>query len=49
MIAHRFATLAALAFVTGCPSDEQNPPVLWLALDGRETDVRLIDEEPEPY
>lgn len=26
----------------------ENPPVLWLALDGSETQVRLIEQEP-PY
>ena len=40
----------ALAFLAGCPSDpETNPRTLWLALDGRETEVKLIDHEPEPY
>ncbi|MBA3540658.1 MAG: hypothetical protein H0T79_13690 [Deltaproteobacteria bacterium] len=34
----------------GCPSDPaSNPPVLWLGLDGRETEVKLIDHEPPPY
>ena len=26
-----------------------NAPVLWLALDGRETDVKLAEDEPEPF
>lgn len=26
-----------------------NAPVLWLALDGRETEVRLVEEEPHPF
>jgi hypothetical protein len=26
-----------------------NAPVLWLALDGRETEVKLAEEEPEPF
>ena len=39
----------ALAMLGGCPSSDENPPTLWLALDGRETAVRLIDHEPDPY
>ena len=42
------AFLAVLA--AGCPSDEpKNPEVLWLALDGSETEVRLIPVEPPPF
>jgi hypothetical protein len=41
------ALLAAL--LPGCPSDDGNPAVLWLALDGTETQVKLVDEEPRPY
>jgi hypothetical protein len=41
--------LAALALLGGCPGPEENAPTLWLALDGRETEVRLVDFEPEPY
>jgi hypothetical protein len=26
-----------------------NAPTLWLALDGRETEVRLVEEEPDPF
>jgi hypothetical protein len=39
----------ALALLGGCPSPEENAPTLWLALDGRETEVRLVDFEPPPY
>jgi hypothetical protein len=38
--------------LTACGDNEaprSNAPVLWLALDGRETDVRLVEEEPDPY
>lgn len=35
--------------LAGCPSDTGNPPVLWLALDGTETRVRLVGEEPRPF
>lgn len=42
--------IAILASI-GCGDDGgggENAPVLWLALDGRETEVKLIDQEP-PY
>jgi len=42
-----------LAPLAGCGDDappaNPNPPRLWLALDGGETAVRLVPEEPEPY
>ncbi len=41
--------LASLAVLGGCPSDDGNPDVLWLALDGSELQVKLVDEEPRPY
>jgi hypothetical protein len=44
------ATLAALAALAGCPGpSEENAPTVWLALDGRETEVKLIDHAPPPY
>ena len=39
----------SLALLGGCPSSEENAPTLWLALDGRETEVKLVEFEPEPY
>jgi hypothetical protein len=45
----RAGAALALALLGGCPGSEENPPTLWLALDGRETEVRLVDFEPEPY
>jgi hypothetical protein len=42
------ASLGSLVFGTGCPSDD-NPAVLWLALDGSELQVKLVDEEPQPF
>ncbi len=43
------ALLVAVALV-GCPGpDEGNPDVLWLALDGRETEVKLSDRQPSPF
>jgi hypothetical protein len=35
--------------LAGCPPSVENAPVLWLALDGRETEVKLVDREPNPY
>ncbi len=43
------AALALLPFLGGCPGPEENAPVLWLALDGRETEVKLVDYEPPPF
>ena len=41
--------LVTLTTSTGCPAGESNPEVLWLALDGDELHVRLIDTEPLPF
>jgi hypothetical protein len=41
--------LACLALTAGCPSDPENPPRLWLYLDGSETEVMLVDYEPDPF
>lgn len=44
------SSLLLLAALAGCPSsDDGNAPVLWLALDGRETEVKLVEEEPDPF
>ena len=40
---------AAVVMLAGCPSDPGNPDTLWLALDGSELKVKLIDHEPKPY
>lgn len=45
----RLTTLATLATLAGCPGGEENPPTLWLNLDGRETEVKLVDFEPPPF
>jgi hypothetical protein len=37
-----------LALLGGCPGEE-NPRTLWLNLDGRETEVKLVDFEPPPF
>jgi hypothetical protein len=41
--------LAGLAFATGCPGEDGNAPVLFLAPDGSELVVRLAEEPPPPY
>ena len=36
--------------LAGCPDDEgTNAPTLWLALDGAETRVRLVEGRPPPF
>jgi hypothetical protein len=40
--------LLPLAACSG-PDPDTNPARLWLALNGNETMVRLVPEEPEPY
>jgi hypothetical protein len=41
--------LVGLVALTGCPGDPTNPPVLWLATDGDELHVRLVESEPPPF
>jgi hypothetical protein len=43
----RLAPLALL--LAGCPADDGNASKLFLALDGMETRVRLVEEEPPPF
>jgi hypothetical protein len=39
-----------LAMLAGCPSDpDTNAPTLWLAPDGVETRVRLVESEPTRF
>jgi hypothetical protein len=35
--------------LTGCPEEGTNAPTLWLAPDGAETRVRLIEDRPPPF
>lgn len=42
-------TLLLVALAACGDSGAGNAPVLWLALDGRETEVKLAEEEPEPF
>jgi hypothetical protein len=41
--------VALVVLLAGCPSDPSNPETLWLALDGSELKVKLIDHEPTPF
>ncbi len=42
--------LALVVLLAGCPSEDPgNPETLWLALDGSELKVKLIDHEPQPF
>ena len=50
------ATLApivslGLFTLAGCPGDDEgdNAPTLWLAPDGAETRVRLVEDRPPPF
>ena len=38
-----------LVALAGCPNDASNPDVLWLATDGDELHVRLVESEPPPF
>jgi hypothetical protein len=39
-----------LLVLTGCPDDgARNPDTLWLAPDGAETRVRLVESEPPEF
>jgi hypothetical protein len=40
--------LLGLLALSGCPGDS-NAKVLWLALNGSETRVKLVDSEPPPF
>lgn len=35
--------------LAGCPGDDANAPTLWLAPDGAETRVRLVEDRPPPF
>ena len=45
------ATLSAFALtiLAGCPANNTNPAVLWLAPDQAETRVKLVEDEPHSY
>ncbi|MBS1118030.1 MAG: hypothetical protein H6Q90_258 [Deltaproteobacteria bacterium] len=42
--------LPFLLMLAGCPSDEPgNAATLWLAPDGSEIQVKLVEHEPPPF
>jgi hypothetical protein len=41
--------LLGLVALSGCPSSDGNPSVLWLATDVVETRVKLVASEPPPF
>ena len=43
--------LAALATLAGCPGDDTsgNADVLWIAPDGVETRLKLVEARPSPF
>lgn len=42
--------LIFLIALAGCPSDDaENAPVLYLAPDGSEIKVKLVESEPRPF
>ncbi|HTM21147.1 MAG TPA: hypothetical protein VL172_11580 [Kofleriaceae bacterium] len=41
--------VALVPLLAACPSDDKNPSTLWLALDGGETEVKLVEQEPNPF
>jgi hypothetical protein len=50
----RFVAMSALAVVgvgllAGCPDDDKNPAVLWLAPNVTEAMVHLVDGNPGGY
>lgn len=44
----KYIPLCLLA-LAACPNDDGNPPTLWLALDMRETAIKLVGERPDPF
>ena len=45
----KYAPLAILAMLAGCPSDDGNPSKLYFAPNGSETQLKLQEEEPDPW
>jgi hypothetical protein len=46
----KYAPLVILTVLTGCPSDDEgNPAKLYFAADGSETELKLQEEEPNPW
>ena len=47
MTARIAAVVVAALALPGCPSDDSH--TLWLAPDGAETRVKLVESEPHPF
>ena len=47
----KYAPPLLLLALAACPGDDDNgnPDTLWMAPDGAETRVKLVDAEPNPY
>ena len=45
----RLVGIAGLVALAGCPGGDSNPELLWLATDGDELHVKLVDAEPLPF
>lgn len=45
----KYAPLAMLVVLAGCPSDDGNPSRLYFAPNGSETELKLQDSEPSPW
>ena len=43
------ATTAAALALGGCPGPDGNPDTLWLAPNGSEVSLTLVDHEPPPF
>ena len=41
--------LIGVGLLAGCPGPDGNPPVLWLAPNGSEIVIQLLDHEPPPW
>jgi hypothetical protein len=46
----KLVPLATLVLLAACPGDDTaNAPTVWLAPDGAETRVRLVEGRPPPF
>lgn len=46
----KYAPLFVIAVLGACPGpDDKNAETVWLAPDGRETAVRLVEGRPPPF
>jgi hypothetical protein len=45
----KYAPIAMLVVLAGCPNDERNPDRLYFAPDGSETRLKLQEDQPPPW